>query len=88
MRPSTTQQNVEDSAMGQSVGRKTAAAISAENEPSRPEPDAVELALAAAIERTNDPAALVALTTELKARRESRARIVSLFEERMRRRKP
>lgn len=41
-------------------------------------PDVIELALAAAIERTTDPAALVALAGELRARREARAGVVDL----------
>ena len=41
-------------------------------------PDVIELALASAIERTTDPAALVALAGELRARREARAGVVDL----------
>jgi hypothetical protein len=38
----------------------------------------VELALAAALDRTSDPDTIADIVTELRARREARARVISL----------
>jgi hypothetical protein len=43
-----------------------------------PPPDVVELALAAALDRTSDPDTIADIVTELRARREARARVISL----------